>query len=187
MKVESVNALAAAIKNENLLKKYNLEKTGVFGSFARGETAHDIDIFIDTEKLDLKSLIHFKKDLERITDREIDIMVKHMQIQLFYIALRGICNMLHNENNDLLYLLNILDHIGKIWKYTEKMNSAEELFEFNEQMNLNASLTLLANIGENVSKIICEKIRNNIFDLQELDIAKSSKYYKYIDFEELYE
>ena len=61
--------------------------------------------------------------------------------------------MLPNEQNDLLYLLNILEYIGKIWKYTEKAKDPEELFELNEQMNLNASLTLLANIGENVSKI----------------------------------
>jgi uncharacterized protein with HEPN domain len=58
-----------------------------------------------------------------------------------------------NEKNDLLYLLNILEYIGKIWKYTETVKDAEELFELNEQLNLNASLTLLANIGENVSKI----------------------------------
>ena len=50
-------------------------------------------------------------------------------------------------------MLNILEYIGKIMKYTEEINDAEELFELNEQMNLNASLTLLANIGENVSKI----------------------------------
>ena len=61
--------------------------------------------------------------------------------------------MLPNEKNDLMYLLNILEYIGKIWKYTEIVNNEEELFEINEQMNLNASLTLLANIGENVSKI----------------------------------
>jgi uncharacterized protein with HEPN domain len=61
--------------------------------------------------------------------------------------------MLPNEQNDLLYLLNILEHIGKIWKYTEKAKDAESLYELNEQLNLNASLTLLANIGENVSKI----------------------------------
>ncbi|WP_010262691.1 DUF86 domain-containing protein [Treponema primitia] len=61
--------------------------------------------------------------------------------------------MLPNEKNDLLYLLNILEYIGKIWKYTETVKDAEELFELNEQLNLNASLTLLANIGENASKI----------------------------------
>jgi uncharacterized protein with HEPN domain len=66
--------------------------------------------------------------------------------------------MLANEKNDLLYLLNILEYIGKIWKYTEKINDAEELFELNDQMNLNASLTLLVNIGENAFKIT-EKIK----------------------------
>ena len=63
-----------------------------------------------------------------------------------------------NEKNDLLYLINILEYIGKIWKYTGKVNNEEELFELNEQMNLNASLTLLTNIGENVSKI-SEKLK----------------------------
>jgi len=61
--------------------------------------------------------------------------------------------MLPNEKNDLLHLLNILEYTGKIWRYTENINNAKELFELNDQMNLNASLTLLANIGENVSKI----------------------------------
>ena len=61
--------------------------------------------------------------------------------------------MLPSEKNDLLYLLNILEYIGRIWKYTENINDPEELFELNDQMNLNASLTLLSNIGENVSKI----------------------------------
>ena len=61
--------------------------------------------------------------------------------------------MLPSEKNDLLYLLNILEYTGKIWKYTEEANNAEELYELNEQLNLNASLTLLTNIGENVSKL----------------------------------
>jgi uncharacterized protein with HEPN domain len=61
--------------------------------------------------------------------------------------------MLPNEKNDLLYLLNILEYIGKIWKYTEEADDAETLYELNDQLNLNASLTLLTNIGENVSKL----------------------------------
>jgi len=146
--------------------------------------------------------------------------------------------MLPNEKNDLLYLLNILEYIEKIWKYTEKAYNAEELFELNEQMNLNASLTLLANIGENASKtteelkneypnvewqkikefrnrivhdyvgidlaivyeiitndlktlkpeiikIIKEKVKQKIFDIEEIKISKESKYYNHIDFNEL--
>jgi uncharacterized protein with HEPN domain len=107
-----------------------------------------------------------------------------------------------------------------------------------KQMNLNASLTLLANIGENVSKtteelkneypniewqkikdfrnrivhdyvgidlaivyetitndfktlkpeivkIIKEKTKQNVFDIEEIKIGKESKYYNHIDFEEI--
>jgi uncharacterized protein with HEPN domain len=59
----------------------------------------------------------------------------------------------NDEQNDLLYLLNILEYIGKIKRYTEKAKDAESLYELNEQLNLNASLTLLSNIGENASKL----------------------------------
>jgi len=41
-----------------------------------------------------------------------------------------------NEKNDLLYLINILEYIGKIWKYTEGITTEEELYELNDQMNL---------------------------------------------------
>jgi len=73
--------------------------------------------------------------------------------------------MLPNEKNDLLYLLNILEYIGKIWKYTENTKDAEEFYDLNEQMNLNASLTLLANIGENVIKIT-EKTKQNYQNIE---------------------
>ena len=81
-----------------------------------------------------------------------------MQILLYCIVLKRTWYMLPNEKNDLMYLINILEYIGKTWKYTEGINEPDELFELNEQMNLNASLTLIANIGENVSKIT-EKLK----------------------------
>jgi uncharacterized protein with HEPN domain len=140
-----------------------------------------------------------------------------------------------HKENDLLYLLNILEYSGKIWKYMENITSAEEFYEFNEQLNLNASLTLLANIGENVSKIseelkqeyqdiewqsikdfrnkivhdyagididivfeiitddlrklkpkieqiIAKKTEQNVFNIEELNSAKESEFYKYVDF-----
>jgi len=144
--------------------------------------------------------------------------------------------MLPNEKNDLMYLINILEYIGKIWKYTEGINDAEKLFIKNEQMNFNASLTLLANIGESISKIsdklknenknwqeikdfwnrvvhdyggidllivyeiitndlrilkleiekiIKEKINQRIFDIEKIEVCKSSNFYKYIDFKNI--
>jgi len=74
--IEAINALKQAIKNENLLKKYNLDKIGIFGSFARGEKANDIDFYIDLDNYNIKNLIPLKNDLEIITKKEVDIMLK---------------------------------------------------------------------------------------------------------------
>jgi uncharacterized protein with HEPN domain len=61
--------------------------------------------------------------------------------------------LLPNKANDLLYLLNILESIGKIDLYHTDAQDAKTFYELNEQLNFNASLNLLANIGESVSKI----------------------------------
>jgi len=77
MKIKTINDLENAIKNENLLKKYNLDKIGVFGSFARGEkNPKDIDFYIDADDCDLKSLIYLRDDLEKLTGKKIDLMIK---------------------------------------------------------------------------------------------------------------
>jgi predicted nucleotidyltransferase len=76
MGVETFEALEKAIKKENILEKYKLEKIGIFGSFARGETANDIDFYIDVETYNLKNLIDLKNDLEKISQKSVDIMVK---------------------------------------------------------------------------------------------------------------
>ena len=61
--------------------------------------------------------------------------------------------MLKNISNDLLYLLNILNSAEKIRFYSQDYNNPEAFYETNEQLNFNASLNLLANIGENVNKL----------------------------------
>ena len=76
MEIETINSLEKVIKEEKLLKKYNLDKIGVFGSFARGEKANDIDFYIDMDNYDINNLINLKKDLEKITEKEVDIMLK---------------------------------------------------------------------------------------------------------------
>ena len=76
MGIETINALEKALKDRNLLKKYNLDKIGIFGSFARGEKAKDIDIYIDSDNYNIKNLLSLKKDLEKITQKDVDIMLK---------------------------------------------------------------------------------------------------------------
>jgi len=94
MNVGSINALEQAIKNENLLKKYNLDKIGVFGSFARGEDARDLDFYIDMDNYNLKNLVSLKKDLENITKKEVDIMLKKYANPI----------VLHRAKKDMVYV-----------------------------------------------------------------------------------
>jgi predicted nucleotidyltransferase len=76
MSVETFAALEKAIKKGNILEKYKLKKIGIFGSFARGETANDIDFYIDFETYNLKNLVALKNDLEKISEKSVDIMIK---------------------------------------------------------------------------------------------------------------
>jgi Uncharacterized conserved protein len=61
--------------------------------------------------------------------------------------------MLKGIKNDLMYLLNILESIEKINLYSAECSDAETFYQKNEQMNFNAALNLLANIGENIGKL----------------------------------
>jgi predicted nucleotidyltransferase len=74
--MNNIEAFQQAIKEEKLLNKYDLEKIGIFGSFARGENANDIDFYIDKDDFSIQKLVNLKKDLEKITNKEIDIMIK---------------------------------------------------------------------------------------------------------------
>ena len=76
MEIKTIDALEKALKDGNLLKKYNLEKIGIFGSFARGENAKDIDFYIDSDNYSLKNLIDLINDLKEITQKDVDIMLK---------------------------------------------------------------------------------------------------------------
>ena len=94
MNIGSINELKQALNNENLLKKYNLDKIGVFGSFARGEEANDLDFYIDMDNYNLKNLISLKKDLENITKKEVDIMLKKYANPI----------VLHRAQKDMVYV-----------------------------------------------------------------------------------
>ena len=74
MPVQDVDQFLDMVKRTRLLKKYHLKKISLFGSFARGEKADDIDIFIRDVK-DYDSLIEFRKELESLTQKRIDIMI----------------------------------------------------------------------------------------------------------------
>lgn len=61
--------------------------------------------------------------------------------------------MLKNKKNDLLYLLNILEYTEKIFLYSKFAGDPESFYNSNDQLNYNAVLNLLTQIGENCGKI----------------------------------
>ena len=65
-----------------------------------------------------------------------------------------------DPKNDLLYLLEIIQSAEKIKRYAENFNSADDFWEANDQMNFNAVLTLLTQIGE-LSAKVSEFLRQN--------------------------
>jgi len=56
-------------------------------------------------------------------------------------------------SKNILYLLRILQHIGKVQYINAKFNSLDDLFESNEQTEFDAILIRLTQIVENASKL----------------------------------
>ncbi|MGL4568186.1 MAG: HepT-like ribonuclease domain-containing protein [Fusobacteriaceae bacterium] len=69
--------------------------------------------------------------------------------------------MLQDITNDLLYVLSILESIGKLSVYTGNYSDPEVFFDADDQMPFNASLSLLINIGEASGKISDELKEKN--------------------------
>ena len=55
--------------------------------------------------------------------------------------------------NDLVYLLGILEAAGKISIYTSSFSNAFDFYQANDQLNFNASLLMVATIGDQVAKV----------------------------------
>jgi uncharacterized protein with HEPN domain len=58
-----------------------------------------------------------------------------------------------NIKNDLLYLLRILEACKKIRLYTYTFNTSNEFYASNSQLEVNATLNQLAQIGEQAKKL----------------------------------
>ena len=74
-------------KNE-FQKEYEVEKIGLFGSYARDEASadSDIDIFVQM-KPDLFKLVGLKQQIEEDLQKEVDIIRKHKYIKPFLLKM----------------------------------------------------------------------------------------------------
>jgi uncharacterized protein with HEPN domain len=61
--------------------------------------------------------------------------------------------MLKDKKNDLLYLLAIIESVEKLMLYCKDSKTAISFFDYNEQINFNATLALLTHTGETVGKL----------------------------------
>ena len=70
--VKTTESLLENDKNITLL----LGDIGIFGSFSkdRANSNSDIDIVIETSKVDLFMLVHLKEELEKLFNRNVDII-----------------------------------------------------------------------------------------------------------------
>ncbi len=70
-----IESLKSLLANNHLLGKYGILRLGIFGSFARGEEANDIDLYIEQD-IDPYIVLEFKEELERLTNMKIDLVLK---------------------------------------------------------------------------------------------------------------
>lgn len=72
-------------KVESVVKKYNIPKIYLFGSYARGEATDesDIDFMFDDEGSQIETLSDYydlKKELENVLEKEVDVAdIKEMK------------------------------------------------------------------------------------------------------------
>ena len=62
---------------KKVLKKHNIEKAGIYGSYARGEANEkesDIDLIVELSENNLFALASLKRDLEKVLGLEVDII-----------------------------------------------------------------------------------------------------------------
>jgi predicted nucleotidyltransferase len=76
VKISTPENLFIWLRSSGILKKYGLQKVGIFGSFARGENYNDIDFLIEDEVVNWKNLMDFQNEFQAITGQKADIMVK---------------------------------------------------------------------------------------------------------------
>jgi predicted nucleotidyltransferase len=65
------------LKNKRILKKYRVNKIGIFGSFATGRTKKksDVDLLVEFEDMiDLFDFVHLNDEIRQILKNRVDLV-----------------------------------------------------------------------------------------------------------------
>ncbi|MBI2995621.1 MAG: nucleotidyltransferase domain-containing protein [Candidatus Melainabacteria bacterium] len=81
------------LNQNNIFDLLGVDNIGIFGSFARGEPAHDIDLLLEniTNK---NKLIEIKEDLEKKIGKKIDVVIDQYTNPII----------LHRAKKDIIYV-----------------------------------------------------------------------------------
>lgn len=74
-KIKKPSELFALFEEINLYSNYGIKRIGIFGSFARGESFRDIDLYIEDE-IEFSKLLELKSTLEALVGVQFDIMTQ---------------------------------------------------------------------------------------------------------------
>lgn len=86
MEIKNLKQLEQYFGKSNLFSLLNVNKIGVFGSFARNEKFNDIDLLIEDD-INLESLIFFRDILKRDISIPVDIILsKYSELIILFRA-----------------------------------------------------------------------------------------------------
>ena len=89
----NVNDFELFLNQNNVFDLLGVDNIGIFGSFARGEPANDIDLLLENV-VNKNKLVDFKEDLEKKIGKKIDIVIDQYANQII----------LHRAKKDLIYV-----------------------------------------------------------------------------------
>ena len=69
----TLQELEDKLREKDIFETFGLSQLGIFGSFARGEDYHDIDILLEQD-LDYDTRLRLKRRLSRLLGTKIDIV-----------------------------------------------------------------------------------------------------------------
>ena len=89
----NVNDFELFLNQNNVFDLLGVDNIGIFGSFARGEPANDIDLLLENV-VNKNKLVDFKEDLEKKIGKKIDIVIDQYANPII----------LHRAKKDLIYV-----------------------------------------------------------------------------------
>ncbi|MBT6843882.1 MAG: hypothetical protein HOA17_08845 [Candidatus Melainabacteria bacterium] len=75
-KISNLNELEDFLNQKKVFDFFGISRMGVFGSFARGEQANDIDLLVKGAELNKKGLARFLFGLEQDAGTKIDFVLE---------------------------------------------------------------------------------------------------------------